>query len=984
MCVLLLSLGGGGRMSALSISQFTTSHLGMAEGMHSQRIYSICQTPDGALWWSVKGGAERYNGAVIQHYPLAPDDRDGQWGGLKLLIRYTGGRLCAFDNEGNYYLYNAVLDRFELSLRLARLLRVSVQIFDVHIDARRGTFLATDRGLYVMHAGRLTALHTPRQVNCIATVGGRLCFGGTDGLWAIGGLQLSAAGSRVRLTRLSRHNVESIHDDAARGRLWVGTFNQGLRLLDAGGRELPLAPTVASMPHNPVRSIIAYDGSTLLAGVDGFGVYAVRRDGTGASLLADANSGPQGVLHGNGIYAIHRDSWGNVIIGSYSGGIDVLRPVGSTAAIITRESGNPQSLGNDHVNAITPLPDGGLIMGTDNGISICDIKGSRWRHLLHGTVVLDICRMPDGTILAATYGRGVWQLSADGTARQRYSVAEGTLQTDYVFSLTLARDGTLYMGCLNAPMVGVGPRGRQTYAVSQIQQVVELPDGTLMAGTTYGLVAVDPHSGLTRTVEYGVKGGPAPNRYILDLCVGPRDQLWIATDGGGVYVLDLHTARSRQITTRDGLPSGGAVSLFHDGRGRMWVGTDHGMAYVDDRGRVTNVSFCNGLEREYCFKAVAPLRGGQVIFGSTSGAVIINPTQIQGAGIDVRLNLRRIVVRDGQTASDGRTARLHEMLAQGRVELSYGQRTFDLYVEGINLRNQFDVVYTYRMGDGTWSQPTAQQSIRFTNLEPGHHRLTLRCLSKSTGRVLDEARLTIEIAEPWWNSWWMWTIYLLALAAVFWGAWAVYQLHVRYMRLSVELANQSNESQTEGHPAAPAVAPGHRDESAEPCRPTGAVTSEAPAQPMTQPAAEPCSLAAEDSCLPAPGGAEPAEAAETHPADRTSEADSAPAAEQLDSTFLNQTTRTVVAHLGDAQFTIDRLCLEMGMSRTLFYIRLKSLTGKSPQDFIRVIRLERASRLLREGHSVADAAAMTGFDNTKYFSTVFKKYFGVPPSKYKE
>ena len=93
-------------------------------------------------------------------------------------------------------------------------------------------------------------------------------------------------------------------------------------------------------------------------------------------------------------------------------------------------------------------------------------------------------------------------------------------------------------------------------------------------------------------------------------------------------------------------------------------------------------------------------------------------------------------------------------------------------------------------------------------------------------------------------------------------------------------------------------------------------------------------------------------------------------------------TRIVAENLSDTDFNIDRLCREMAMSRTLFYIKLKSYTGNSPQDFIRVIRLERAASLLRSGHSVSDTATVTGFDNAKYFSTVFKKYFGVSPSKY--
>jgi len=98
--------------------------------------------------------------------------------------------------------------------------------------------------------------------------------------------------------------------------------------------------------------------------------------------------------------------------------------------------------------------------------------------------------------------------------------------------------------------------------------------------------------------------------------------------------------------------------------------------------------------------------------------------------------------------------------------------------------------------------------------------------------------------------------------------------------------------------------------------------------------------------------------------------------------FISQATKLVIDNIADSEFTIDRLCREMAMSRTLFYVKLKSYTGKSPQDFMRIIRLERAASLLRNGRNVTDAAALTGFDNPKYFSTVFKKYFGMSPSKY--
>ena len=102
----------------------------------------------------------------------------------------------------------------------------------------------------------------------------------------------------------------------------------------------------------------------------------------------------------------------------------------------------------------------------------------------------------------------------------------------------------------------------------------------------------------------------------------------------------------------------------------------------------------------------------------------------------------------------------------------------------------------------------------------------------------------------------------------------------------------------------------------------------------------------------------------------------------MDQAFVEKATRLVLDNLSDTDFTIDRLCREMAMSRTLFYGRLKTLTGQGPQDFIRLIRLEQAAQYLKQGDSVLDVSVKTGFVNVKYFSTVFKKHFGVSPSKY--
>ena len=62
------------------------------------------------------------------------------------------------------------------------------------------------------------------------------------------------------------------------------------------------------------------------------------------------------------------------------------------------------------------------------------------------------------------------------------------------------------------------------------------------------------------------------------------------------------------------------------------------------------------------------------------------------------------------------------------------------------------------------------------------------------------------------------------------------------------------------------------------------------------------------------------------------------------------------------------------------YSRLKSLTGKAPQEFIRIIRLQQAAELLKQGKNVTEVATDTGFINVKYFSMLFKKQFGIQPA----
>lgn len=105
-------------------------------------------------------------------------------------------------------------------------------------------------------------------------------------------------------------------------------------------------------------------------------------------------------------------------------------------------------------------------------------------------------------------------------------------------------------------------------------------------------------------------------------------------------------------------------------------------------------------------------------------------------------------------------------------------------------------------------------------------------------------------------------------------------------------------------------------------------------------------------------------------------------ANRLDREFMDRLSGIIEKELDNSELAVNDLCREVGMSRTAFYNKLKSLTGQGPNDFVRNYRLTKARELLEGGlYSVAEVSDMVGFSDPKYFSVCFKKAFGASPSR---
>lgn len=105
----------------------------------------------------------------------------------------------------------------------------------------------------------------------------------------------------------------------------------------------------------------------------------------------------------------------------------------------------------------------------------------------------------------------------------------------------------------------------------------------------------------------------------------------------------------------------------------------------------------------------------------------------------------------------------------------------------------------------------------------------------------------------------------------------------------------------------------------------------------------------------------------------------------LDEKLIERAVKYVEENISRSDLSVEELSKALGMSRVHLYKKILHITGKTPIEFIRILRLKRATQYLRESQlNVSEIAYQLGFNNPKYFSKYFQEEFGISPSEYQK
>lgn len=414
--------------------------------------------------------------------------------------------------------------------------------------------------------------------------------------------------ARGKLLVDPRAQVRVLRIDADR-RLWVGTRNAGLRVVDLRSKEAREyrrdLTSAASLSDDSIFAVASdLNGATWVgtaAGLDSIEPESGRITTYTARLTASLGVKSAQVK----VQALLVDSRGALWIGT-DHGLAHFDPVSDAFDVIRKKPGDDSSLPSNNVTAILEDTEQRLWVGTTDGLALLDRRTYRLTSFRNAPA--DLSSLPDNHVVSLFQDRSglLWVgTKSGGTARwnpRSWSFGHQQLgegDDNNIASFVEDRQGTLWVGTMGS---GLFAQNRVTGALTRYRhdprRANSLSDDNIMAlaaddthiwiGTmTAGVARLNPRSGEFKRFAYDPAnpaslGAPG----VMSMLRDSRGRIWVGTYGGGVARIDSDTNKvTRYPIQRNGAPglsSDRATALAEDRTGLIWIGTDGGGLNVLD------------------------------------------------------------------------------------------------------------------------------------------------------------------------------------------------------------------------------------------------------------------------------------------------------------------------------------------------------------------------------------------------------------------
>ena len=940
---------------ALHAQRFVNTTLGGA-----QAVYAITQDTSGVVWLGTDNGLYSYDGYhdyrhfvsnTFSHIRINALGFEGC-----MLYLATGNGMLKFDTQKGIYASVPAMesDAGKGRKKVARELRV------LDMKGRKDAFgndvyaiLHTQKGLLVgslsgLRLNQRQILLTPGAqplVNALAYDAKRHCYWiGTEGALYCADQALQ---NFSKIAALDGNSVKCLDEDQD-GNLYIGTDNGLYRMAMNNSLEhfVHDSRNEATIPNNIVWSCYVDKWQNVWIGTDhGLSRLSTHTYYHFTSLNKITFSG-----EGNCLHAILQTRSGDWWMGGtnglihYAERVRIQGTVSEYQNVVWYKQNNPSApLAHNRVRKIYEDKQGDVWICTDHGINLYQKSTGKLLNFIvydktgrYSTAwAYDILQDQKDRMWMASYQGGVFVLDKQRllAAISLSSAATATCVADHHFS----------------------DKGKNALSGLHVGQLVLDGKGFVWVSSYNHLDRID-----TRTLRIShIPGNDAIN-YLMK---SDNGNVWVGYNASVKCFMVNLPMKGQELESKEWKIGAKVVSMC-DVENKVWVVAGNACSVLDPE----NNSFRFFIPMESPNTIYYSKLNHEVVMGGNDGFISIRADLSTSKDDKSQLLLAGIVVNGRQTQD----ALLDENIegtpgvspvGLKTLVLEHDENNFTLQLSDLPFADHPTAVYAYRLegSDHEWHYlDKGNLDITYNGLSYGDYHLTVHVVD-GEGDIGDEVyQLEISVLPPWYLTIWCKLFYLTLLIVGI--AWVI---NAHFVRKQLNEAKKQKEEILEQVQARMQFYANLANN-----------LKNAAAHRSFE---EVNHLVASNLDVNASGS----ESESAMNVD--SNAPQAPKVEldEMDRKLLNQIREMIEENMVDSDFNVSVLQEKMGMGNKQLYRKLKAITGQTPVEYIRDMRMQKAAKLLKAGKfSVSEVMYTVGFSNSSYFSKCFSKAFGMTPTEF--
>jgi ligand-binding sensor domain-containing protein/serine phosphatase RsbU (regulator of sigma subunit) len=781
--------------------QFHLKSYSLEEGLPRVGVYDIFQDHNGFIWVGTEGGGIcKFDGHTFHSYTRRnglPSDN------IRLIFEDDQNTLWLATNKGICYFDGYQFNKVPLSDSLNE---DRIRAFSQ--DAEGRIWVGTDHGISFIDAKnksedsefQLDQIFPDSTIRSLMWHQNKMWIASDSGLYLYSGGGLKLFENQAQL---SSYQIIKLYADS-KGAVWIGT-SAGVNKIS--GDDISFWTTADGLVHNRVRSIQedCY-GNMWFGTFSGINIF----DGEQMIAITSENG-----LTNERVRCITRDNFDNIWIGTFYGGMMRYNYKDFTGFTVH------EGLASNQIQAIHEDEYGDILVGTSAGLTHLEVIDNK----LYNYATLTLGDSYLGNSIRAVYydqNGYTWLGNARGI-----TVIKGDYRKEILFQSHDAGVDGIGVNVIkfynNKFFIGTTHGLFQVNVIGDYEsfQTVNLSLNNKMGGWDVSSIICDAENRIWVGFADGTISVYDKARIVtpvvseelfkvISIASDSSDNIWIGTDGNGLFRA-RYNSETKQLdlfgfSKLNGLTSDYIYSILYV-KDKLWIGHERGVDIAKiEADTISSVIVCGS---EIGFTGLQNYQNaslfdskGNLWFGTVNGLFRLNGKELETflEGANSIIHLTGIKV-NGSTIDWEKsgwadsTAGIFKLPVN--LELPYSQNNLEFKFVAINYVAPDKIRYSWKLDgfDHNWSDPSKDNHILYTNLEPGNYTFRLRASNELGVIQEEEYSFSFIIHKPFWQTWWFRIV--MTLAALFLGVaimrWRTRQLREKQKKLELIIEERTAE-----------------------------------------------------------------------------------------------------------------------------------------------------------------------------------------------